>query len=691
MAEKLKFASLDQTTKPHHGHPPGLEDRISFISILNSVTNAIILTDQEGMISFVNQQTEELFGYEQDELIGLKVETLLPERLHHQHTDQRNDYYTNQKIRQMGVGLNLIACRKDDTEFPCEVSLSPLKTPKGDYVVCGLHDISIRNHAEDALSESERISNMRHTELEVIYRTAPIGMCLMDVDLRFLRCNEKLAEINGISAASHIGRTLREIVPEIAETMEAVYRRVIDTGEPAIDIEASVIVGTDSQTKRYFTACYYPVKSEDGVVDGISSIVQDITERVEAEKILQDAHDQLEKRVLERTKELEKTILKSELAHNTLIENERRLRQLVESTNTIPWEANAESFQFTYVGPQAVSLLGYPLKRWYEKDFWADHIHPLDRDNAIKYCLDSSQNLDAYEFDFRMIKANGDVIWLHDIVSVDRTSGDFAVLRGFMFDVTERKKMQEEMYTAEAEARMQRGHVAHLVRVQTLGEMAVGIAHEINQPLAAINTYAQASQMHLQSRKPNIDKVRELFGKISDQAERAGNIVSHLRAMMQKKTTNPVSLDINKLLRDIAVIVEIDAKEHGCQLIYKLSGSLPHVICDGIQIEQVVLNLIRNAVDSMADMTDDDEKNIIVETGQKNDDYVLISITDCGPGVNSCDEDSIFDAFYTTKDSGLGMGLSICSTIIEDHGGMLGYSREEPGGATFHFSLPIAK
>ena len=104
-----------------------------------------------------------------------------------------------------------------------------------------------------------------------------------------------------------------------------------------------------------------------------------------------------------------------------------------------------------------------------------------------------------------------------------------------------------------------------------------------------------------------------------------------------------------------------------------------------------MLNLIRNAVDSMADMTDDVKKNIIVETRHKNDDYVLISITDCGPGVNSYDEDSIFDAFYTTKDSGLGMGLSICRTIIEDHGGELGYSREELGGATFHFSLPIAK
>lgn len=151
MGTNPKIASLEQTTKTPHGHRRKFNDQISTDSILDSVTDAIILTDQDGVISFVNQQTTEVFGYEQDELIGLKIETLLPERSQHRYVDHRKDYNTNQKIREMGISLNLFACRKDGTEFPCEVGLSPLKTADGDYVICGLHDISIRKHAEGAL------------------------------------------------------------------------------------------------------------------------------------------------------------------------------------------------------------------------------------------------------------------------------------------------------------------------------------------------------------------------------------------------------------------------------------------------------------------------------------------------------------------------------------------------------------
>ncbi|MEE9161012.1 MAG: PAS domain-containing sensor histidine kinase, partial [Gammaproteobacteria bacterium] len=354
-------------------------------------------------------------------------------------------------------------------------------------------------------------------------------------------------------------------------------------------------------------------------------------------------------------------------------------------------EANAKTWQFTYVGPQAVKLLGYPVKQWYEKDFWPDHIHPEDRDYTINYCQDSSQHLNDYEFDYRMIKANGDVVWLHDIVKVDRKNGEINILRGFMIDVTEQKKVEKEMHMAEEEANTHRERLAHLVRVQTLGEMASGIAHEINQPLAAINSYAEASKKHLQSGKANTGKVEELIEKISGQARRAGSVVSHLRAMMQNKISNPVALDINNLLGEAAKLAGIETKNNDCNLIFKYSRSLPRVICDGIQIQQVALNLIGNAVEAMDDIADDVEKNINVETRIKDDNYVEVCISDNGPGINAQDENNIFEAFYTTKDSGLGMGLSICKSIIENHGGELGYSQNKTDGSRFYFSLPVEK
>ena len=357
---------------------------------------------------------------------------------------------------------------------------------------------------------------------------------------------------------------------------------------------------------------------------------------------------------------------------------------MVESTNAIPWEANAKTWQFTYVGPQAVRLLGYPVKQWYEKDFWADHIHPEDRDYTIKYCQDSSQHLNEFEFDYRMITANGEVVSLHDIVKVDRKNDEADILRGFMIDITELKQAEEE-------TRMHRERLAHLVRVQTLGEMASGIAHEINQPLAAIDSYTQASLRHLQSGKVNIGKVKELIEKTSGQARRAGSVVSHLRAMMQNKTTNVVALDINNLLGEASEIAGIEAKNNDCNLIFKYSRSLPRVICDSIQIQQVVLNLISNAVEAMNDIADDVEKDINVETRMKDNNYVEVCISDNGSGVSVLDANNIFEAFYTTKDSGLGMGLSICKSIIENHGGELGYSQNKSGGSRFYFSLPVEK
>lgn len=689
MGTKPQITNLEQATEASRGHRRRFDDRVNINSILDSVTNAVILTDQDGVISFVNQQTKELFGYEQDELIGRKIEMLLPERFQHRHVDYRKDYSTNPSMRQMGIGLDLFACRKDGTEFPCEIGLSPLKTADGNFVVCGLHDISKRKHAEDALLESERLLCEQYTELELLYRTAPLGLCHMDTNLRYLRCNEKLAEMNGILAADHIGRTLREIVPEIAETMEPVYHKVIETGEPAIDIEASMTADTDSHKLRYFSACYYPVKSKDGVVHGVSSIVQEITERKEAEESLQEVYDRLEEHVQERTKELKEANLKLEQKHDALIKSEHRLRQLVESTNAIPWEANAKTWQFTYVGPQAVRLLGYPVKQWYEQDFWVDHIHPEDRDYAIKYCLDSSQHLNDYEFDYRMITANGDVISLHDIVKVDRKNGEIDILRGFMIDFTGLRKVEEEMQKAEEEASMHRERLAHLVRVQSLGEMASGIAHEISQPLAAIESYSQASQRHLQSGSANPDKINELIEKISVQAKRAGSIISRLRAMMQRRTVNTSPVNINELLIEVSKIAEIDTRLHECDLELKLDPSAPNVIVDDIQIQQVVLNLIRNGIDAMINMDCCNDKVITINTKRNNKNEVVISISDYGPGIAEPDANDIFEAFYTTKTSGMGMGLTICRNIINAHGGEIGFSQSETGGTTFHFTLPV--
>jgi len=322
-------------------------------------------------------------------------------------------------------------------------------------------EIRQREQSEANLLESEQRSHKQLAELELLYRTAPLGLCHMDRDLRYLRCNEKLAEINGIPAKDHIGRTLREMVPEIAETMESVYHHVIESGSPVVDVVATGATAADPQKVRHFSACYYPVKSEDGVVQGVSSIVQDITEHKEADETVREAHNQLDRRVEERTKELAVTnlklndeIIERKRTENALKGSEERLRVLLETTNAIPWEADAKTWQFTYVGPQAIKLLGYPLEQWAEKDFWASHIHPEDRESAIRTCLESSERCKEFAFEYRMVSSEGQTVWVHDIVSVEAEDGAPKTLRGFMVDITERKRVEKSLRDNEERTRL---------------------------------------------------------------------------------------------------------------------------------------------------------------------------------------------------------------------------------------------
>ncbi len=198
-----------------------------------------------------------------------------------------------------------------------------------------------------------------------------------------------------------------------------------------------------------------------GQVTGFTSVITDITERRQAEETLRRAHEELEHRVRERTVELSKTIgmLEDQIegrkrAQEATQESEGRLRRLLETTNAIPWEANAKTWQFTYVGPQAVKLLGYPVHQWYEKDFWVAHVHPEDREYTVEFCQKSSSRYQDYEFEYRMVSADGRIVWIHDIVNVVSFNGQPETLRGFMVDITAWKQAEQALRESEEKYRV---------------------------------------------------------------------------------------------------------------------------------------------------------------------------------------------------------------------------------------------
>jgi two-component system sensor histidine kinase DctS len=252
--------------------------------------------------------------------------------------------------------------------------------------------------------------------------------------------------------------------------------------------------------------------------------------------------------------------------------------------------------------------------------------------------------------------------------------------------VVERLFAERQLREAEEELRTR---ITHLTRVSTVGELASSIAHEVNQPLTAVATYAQACRRMIEAGNLGTTEVLDVLSRISEEALRAGEIIHRLRDLVRKGRSNASECDLNQLLRDVEPLASVDARMHDVKLLMSLELGLPHVLADGIQIQQVVLNLIRNGIDAMED-TPFDERDLEVVTRSYEGRKALVSVTDHGCGLPEIAEEDLFEPFFTTKKSGMGMGLSVSRSIVVSHGGRLWFSRNPEGGTTFSFTVPFA-
>lgn len=251
---------------------------------------------------------------------------------------------------------------------------------------------------------------------------------------------------------------------------------------------------------------------------------------------------------------------------------------------------------------------------------------------------------------------------------------------------TELRRMLDSLNSSLHEAAELRARLTHVGRLGTLGEMVSGIAHEVNQPLTAIANYANACRRLLASGQSQPGELAETLEKISAQAVRAGEVIRGLRNLVRKRDTVREPLDCNQLVRDVAKLVEFELKQAGFRLMLDLSPQLPAVRGDGVQIQQVVLNLIRNGFEAMLNRANGDY--VKVETAGGTDDFVEIRISDCGPGISDETADRLFHPFFTTKPQGIGLGLSICQSIAQAHGGEILHKSREGGGTLFILRLP---
>jgi two-component system sensor kinase FixL len=239
----------------------------------------------------------------------------------------------------------------------------------------------------------------------------------------------------------------------------------------------------------------------------------------------------------------------------------------------------------------------------------------------------------------------------------------------------------------EREQSMQRAALAHVARVGLLAELSGSLAHEINQPLAAILSNAQASRRFIGHAPPNLDEVREGLNEIVDSAKRAGDVIRRLRAMLRNEQPDFVALDVNQTIREVVQFLHSELIDRHVRIVESLADGLPPVRGDRVQLQQVVLNLITNAADAMAGV---EGTRRITLTTRSTADGVLVEVADAGSGIAEENLGQIFQAFVTTKANGLGLGLPLCMTLVQAHGGKLWASNNVGPGATFHVLLPAA-
>lgn len=283
---------------------------------------------------------------------------------------------------------------------------------------------------------------------------------------------------------------------------------------------------------------------------------------------------------------------------------------------------------------------------------------------------------------FRIRRRDGGIRWVeHACQSVLEKGGAFLGIRASNRDITDRK--EEEM-----QIQMLQKELAHVTRVTTLGQLTASLAHELNQPLTAILCNAQSAERFLASDQPDLTELRETLADIRHDSRRAGGVIQRLRALFHKTGQERSVLQLNDLIKETLGMLRSEFVLKGAALLVELAPELPGVLGNRIELQQVVLNLILNALEAMARLPRS-TRQLHISTERESPTLVRASFRDSGPGISEPQLSRLFEPFFTTKPGGMGMGLSICQSIIEAHDGRLWVVNNPDRGATFHFALPL--
>jgi PAS domain S-box-containing protein len=599
--------------------------------ILDSIPGFVHTLTPLGEVEHVNQRILDFFGLPADDLRDWT-------RVTHPDDIERVGAIIQQALRTgTPTELESRGKRSDGVYRWFHSHGMPLRDADGNIVrwCFALTDIDDRKRAEEALRASEN-------HLRLMVESIPGLICTNTATGEVENVNKPLLDYTG-KPLDELRNWPIVVHAEDLPTVAELWQHSIATGAP---FNVEVRVRRADGVYRWFQCNGLPLRADDGSILRWYNLLTDIEDRKRAEE--------------------------------TLRNREKELERIIETLPAYIWCASPEG-ELMYVNRRVLEYTGATFEQLASNSF--EHIHPDDRDVIVEAWMLAARTEMPYETQYRKRRADGSFRWVQCVGRLGRDEqGRPARWYGLFIDIDERVRAEEAL-------RDTRARLARATQVATVGELSAAVAHEINQPLAAVIANAHACNSWLTADPPNIPRAQVTIERIVRDGTSAADIIQRIRALYRPAPPGQDLVSVNEVIEEICRLIDTELRRRSIVLRTDLASDLPPIVADRVQIQQVLANLTRNAMEAMEPVTDRPRELCVASLRERES--VNIRVQDAGIGMH--DFKSAFEPFFTTKLNGMGMGLAICRSIIEAHGGRLWAASATPHGSIFTFSLPAAK
>jgi len=616
--------------------------------LVDSNIIGIFVWDFDGRILEANDEFLRMVSYDREDLVlgRIRWADLTPPDWR----DRNNARIEQQKSSGRFEPFEKEFTRRDGSRVPILLGGATFEEG-GNQGVAFVLDLTERKCVEDALREREVQLAEARRELRQMIDTIPIPVASYSADARRDFVNAAWKQYTGLSDEAARGTKWSVVAhPDDIAGGDRMWRDALATGEPWHTEER--VRRADGQY-RWFCIDRVAARDENGKITKWYGTAYDIEDRKRAEDALR--------------------------------ESEYKLRQIIDAVPGFLWAGDAAG-EPTHINQHMVDYSGMRFED-FKHGGWEAFVHPADFPDTAKAFYHAIQTGTSYQDVMRLRRSDGEFRWHHSHAEPLRDrQGRIIQWYGLSVDIDEAKKAEDRLRRSESHLAEAQLELAHANRVATMGQLTASITHEVNQPITAAVTYALAARRFLSAKQPDLREVDEALSLIVKEGNRAGEVVGRVRALIKKAPARKDAVEINDAILEVIALTRREAANNGISVQTQLAEGLPRVQGDRVQLQQVLLNLIINAIEAMREINEEERELLI---GTRNEpDGVSVEVRDSGPGFASAALERAFEAFYTTKSDGLGLGLSICRSIIEAHNGRLWASPNVPRGAIFRFNVP---